>query len=93
MVRKDEMNILIDSKFNEIKNVFVHETKGLFIKEMNDEMKKLFAEEFEKIKTETNKKIFNFSDAFQKHLRNLKHSNEELQKNAKSMNIMVDAYV
>ena len=47
MVRKDEMNILIDSKFNEIKNVFVHETKGLFIKEMKDEMKKLFTEEFE----------------------------------------------
>ena len=41
------MNILIDSKFNEIKNVFVHETKGLFIKEMKDEMKKLFTEEFE----------------------------------------------
>ena len=31
---------------------------------MKDEMKKLFAEEFEKIKTETNKKVeeLNFSD-------------------------------
>ena len=58
------MNILIDSKFDEIKNVFAHETKGLFIKEMKDEMKKLFAEEFEKIKTETNKKIFNFSEQY-----------------------------
>ena len=46
MVRKDEINTLIESKFVELKSAFVNETKELFIKEMKDEMKKLFAEEF-----------------------------------------------
>ena len=68
MVRKDEINNLIESKFDEIKNAFVNETKELFIKEMKDEIKKLFIEEFEKIKTETNTdgtvKV-NFNDALE----------------------------
>ena len=50
MVRKVEINTLIGSKFDELKNAFVNETKELFIKEMKDEMKKLLAEEFEKSK-------------------------------------------
>ena len=49
MVRKVEINTLIGSKFDELKNQFVNESK-LFIKEMKDEMKKLLAEEFEKSK-------------------------------------------
>ena len=48
MVRKDEINSLIESKFDELKNAFVNETKELFIKEMKDEMKKLFAENLKK---------------------------------------------
>ena len=40
MVRKDEINTLIDSKFDELKNAFVNETKELFVKEMKDKMKK-----------------------------------------------------
>ena len=83
MVRKDEINTLIESKFDELKNAFVNETKELFIKKMKDEMKKLFAEEFEKIKTETNKmmeKLKSTSVMLQKHVKNLKRSNEELQK-------------
>ena len=46
MVRKDEINTLIEWKFHELKNAFVNETKELFINPMKDEMKKLFAEEF-----------------------------------------------
>ena len=86
MVRKDESNTLIENKFDELKNAFVNETKELFIKEMKDEMKKLFAEEFEKIKTKTNKKMEELKSTsvmLQKHVKNLKRSNEELQKKKK----------
>ena len=95
MIRKDEVNTLIESKSDELKNAFVNKTKELFIKEMKDEMKKLFAEEFERIKTETNKQIDELkstSEMLQKHVKSLKCSNEELQKNAKNMN-MVDVFV
>ena len=74
MVRKNEINTLIESKFDELKNAFVNETKELLIKEMNDEMKKLFAEEFEKIKTETNKKMEELKSTsvmLQKHVKNV----------------------
>ena len=95
MIRKDEVNTLIESKSDELKNAFVNKTKELFIKEMKDEMKKLFAEEFERIKTETNKQIDELkstSEMLQKHVKSLKCSNEELQKNAKNMNT-VDVFV
>ena len=95
MIRKDEVNTLIESKSDELKNAFVNKTKELFIKEMKDEMKKLFAEEFERIKTETNKQIdelMSTSEMLQKHVKSLKCSNEELQKNAKNMNT-VDVFV
>ena len=95
MIRKDEVNTLIESKSDELKNAFVNKTKELFIKEMKDEMKKLFAEEFERIKTETNKQIDELkstSEMLQKHVKSLKCSNEELQKNAKNMNT-VDGFV
>ena len=54
--------------------------------EIKDEMKKLFAEECEKIKTETNKKMKELKSTsviLQKHVKNLKRSNEELQKKCK----------
>ena len=84
---------MIESKFDELKNAFVNETKELFIKEMKDEMKKLFAKEFENIRTETNNELEEFKATLamlQKHAKNLKRSNEELQKNAKNMNNTVD---
>ena len=96
MVRKVDIDTLIGCKFDEPKNVFVSETKKLFIKEMKDETKKLFAEEFEKIKSDTNKEMEEFkltSEMLQKHVKTLKRSNEELQKNAKTMNNKVDVYV
>ena len=31
MIRKDEVNTLIESKFDELKNAFVNKTKELFI--------------------------------------------------------------
>ena len=43
IVRKDEINTLIESKFDELKNAFVNETKELFLKDMKDEIEKLFA--------------------------------------------------
>ena len=43
IVRKDEISTLIESKFDELKNAFVNETKELFLKDMKDEIKKLFA--------------------------------------------------
>ena len=63
--------------------MFVNETKELFIKEMKGEMKKLVTEEFEKTKTETNKEMEELKSTsvmYQKHVKNLKRSNEELQK-------------
>ena len=45
MVRKDEINTLIESKVDELKNAFVNEAKELLIKKMKDEIKKLFAED------------------------------------------------
>ena len=50
---------------------------------MKDEMKKLFAEKFEKIRTETNKKMEELKSTsvmFQNHVKKLKCSNKELQK-------------
>ena len=63
---------------------------------MKMKWKKLFPEEFEKYKTETNKEIEELklaSAMFQEHVKNLKCSKEELQKNAKNMNNTVDVYV
>ena len=56
------------------------------MKEMKDEMKKVFAEEFEKIKTETNQNmeaLQSTSVMLQRHVKNLKSPNEELQKECK----------
>ena len=50
---------------------------------MTDEIKKVFAEEFEKIKTETNQnmeELQSTSVMLQRHVKNLKSPNEELQK-------------
>ena len=94
MVRKDEINTLIESKFDELENAFNNETKALFMNEGWNE--KLFPEEFEKIKTETNREMEELkstSAMLQKHAKILKCSNEELQKNAKNINNTTDVYV
>ena len=81
--KKDEINSIIESKLDELKNEFINSTKELFIKEMKAEMKKLFAEELEKFSIETNKKLDELqstSALLQKHVENLKRSNMELQK-------------
>ena len=57
MVRKDEINAMMGSKFDELKNVFIGETKDVLISSIKEEMKTLFAEELAKFKEEVYKKI------------------------------------
>ena len=83
MVRKDEINSLMESKFDELKDVFISETKKALVNEIKEEMKRLFAEELEKIKSEMNKKVEKLESTavmLQKHVENLKLSNRNLLK-------------
>ena len=58
MVRKDEVNAMMESKLDELKNVFfIVETKEILISSIKEEMKTLFAEELAKFKEEVYKKI------------------------------------
>ena len=57
MVRKDEINSMMQSKFDELKNVFIAETKEIFISSIKEEIKILFAEELAKFKEEVSKKM------------------------------------
>ena len=43
MVRKDEINAMMDSKFDELKNAFIGETKEIRISSIKNEIKTLFA--------------------------------------------------
>ena len=63
MVRKDEINAMIESKFDELKNVFNGETKEILISSMKEEMKNLFAEELVKFKEEVYKKMDEITSA------------------------------
>ena len=45
MVRKDENNAMMESKFDELKNVFIAETKEILISSIKEEIKTVFAEE------------------------------------------------
>ena len=45
MVRKDEINAMMESKFDELKNVFIAETKEVLISSIKEEIKTVFAEE------------------------------------------------
>ena len=45
MVRKDEINAMMESKFDELKNVFIAETKEILISSIKEEIKTVFAEE------------------------------------------------
>ena len=57
MVRKDKINSMIESKFAELKNVFIRETKEILTSSIKEEMKTLFAEELAKFKEEVYKNI------------------------------------
>ena len=83
MVRKDEINAMMESKFDELKNVFIGETKEILISSIKEEMKTLFAEELAKFKEEVYKKmdeIISKNKMQQQHVTSLKHSNEDLIK-------------
>ena len=57
MVRKDEINAMMESKFDELKNVFINETKEILISSIKEEMKALFAEELAKFNEEVSNKM------------------------------------
>ena len=81
MVRKDEINAMKESKFDELKNVFIGETKEIVISSIREEMKTLFAEELVKFKEEVYKNmdgITSTNKMLQQHVTSLKHSNEDL---------------
>ena len=81
MVRKDEINAMMGSKFDELKNVFIGETKDVLISSIKEEMKTLFAEELAKFKEEVYKKmdeIISTNKMLQQHVTLLKRSNEDL---------------
>ena len=83
MVRKDEINNMIESKLEEFKNIFINETKEALINSIKEELKTIFAEELAKFKEEVNKKMDEISSTnkmLQQHVSTLKRSNEELIK-------------
>ena len=83
MVRKDEINAMMGSKFDELKNVFIGETKDVLISSIKEEMKTLSAEELAKFKEEVYKKmdeIISTNKMLQQHVTLLKRSNEDLIK-------------
>ena len=50
MVRKDEINNMIESKLEEFKNIFINETKEVLINSIKEELKSIFAKELAKLK-------------------------------------------
>ena len=83
MVRKDKINAMIESKFAELKNVFIREAKEILTSSIKEEMKTLFAEELAKFKEEVYKKmdeITSTNKMLQQHVTSLKRSNEDLIK-------------
>ena len=83
MVRKDEINAMMESMFDELKIVFIGETKEILISSIKEEMKTLFAEELAKFKEEVHKKmdeITSTNKMLQQHVTSLKRSNEDLIK-------------
>ena len=83
MIRKDEINAVMESKFDELKNVFIGKTKEILIASIKEEMKALFAEELAKFKEEVYKKIDEITSKnkmLQQHVTSLERSNEDLIK-------------
>ena len=50
MVRKDEINAMMESKFDELKKIFIGKTKEILISRIKEEMKTLFAEKLVKFR-------------------------------------------
>ena len=63
MVRKDEINAMMERKFDALKNIFIGETKEILTSSIKKEMKTLFAEELAKFKEEVYKKIDEITSA------------------------------
>ena len=57
MVRKDEINAMLESMFDELKIVFIGETKEILISSIKEVMETLFAEELAKFKEDVYKKM------------------------------------
>ena len=52
MGRKNEINAMMESKFDKVKNIFIGKTKEVLISTIKEETKTLFAEELAKFKEE-----------------------------------------
>ena len=81
MVTKDKINVMMESKFDELRNVFIAETKETLISSINEKIKTLFAEELAKFKEEASKKmdeIPSTNKMLQQQVTLLKRPNEDL---------------
>ena len=79
MVRKGEINAMMESKFDELKNVFIGKTKEILMSSIKEEMKTLFAEELAKFKEEVYKNMdeITSTNKMQQHVTSLKRSNRD----------------
>ena len=78
MVSKDEINAMMESKFYELKNIFIVETKEVLISSIKEDIKTLFTEELVKFKEEVSKKIDEITSTnkmLQQHITSLERSN------------------
>ena len=75
MVRNDDINAMMESKFDELKNVFTGETKEILNSSIKEEMKTLFTEELPKFK-EVSKKMDEITS-----------TNKMLQQHVTSLNV------
>ena len=67
MRRKDEINAMMESKFDEIKNAFIGETKEILISSIKEETKTNFTEGAGKIQRSEHENgcTYNVTKAFQ----------------------------
>ena len=54
MSKKGEINAMLEIQFDELKNVFINETKEILISSIKQEMKTLYGDELAKFKEEVN---------------------------------------
>ena len=83
MIRKDEINAMMESNSDELKNVFIGKTNKILISRIKEEIKTLVAEELAKFKEEVYKKMNEITltnKMLQQHITSLKCSNEDLIK-------------
>ena len=80
MVRKEEINGMMGSKFEKLKVAFIGEAKEIFISSVKKEMKTLFAEELANFKEEVYKNMdeITSTNKMQQHVTSLKRSNKDL---------------